>query len=136
MDPSVLTVTFPADARWLAAIRALVEQSCLLTGFAEEVTYRVKLAVDEACTNIIRHGYHHRSGSITLEVALTDGSTTFTLRDRGKPFSPEGQSDLPRELKPGGLGMPLIQQVMDEVEYSRTREGENLLRMVKRLGRI
>ncbi|MBI5379449.1 MAG: ATP-binding protein [Nitrospirae bacterium] len=135
MGPSSLTVIFPAEARWLAAIRALVEQSCLLTGFAEEVTYRVKLAVDEACTNIIRHSYSSRSGTITLDVEVGNGAMTFTLRDRGKPFSPEGQSDLPRELKPGGLGMPLIQQVMDEVEYSRTPGGENLLRMVKRLGR-
>lgn len=91
------------------------------------------MAVDEACTNIIRHCYEGRCDRpIELTCTLAEDRLVVTLRDEGVPFDP-GQVP-PRDLdevRPGGLGLPLIRRIMDEVDYRPGAESGTELILTK-----
>ncbi len=111
-------------------------EACQKMGFLEQDINAVVLAIDEACTNIIRYAYKDCSdGTIQIEIFKTDTQAVFRLHDHA-PKAPKDcliakKSD---PLKPGGLGVALIQRVMDSVEFVES-EGctENVLEMRKDL---
>ena len=114
---------------------------------------RIELALDEACTNIIEHGYNFNdSKTITIKCSVDDSKITFILEDTGKSFDPTSvnvnlniiskshlEAGVPH--KEGGLGIFLIKQIMDEVHYttkgSKTNtqgnSSKNVLSLVKYL---
>ena len=98
----------------------------------------VQLAVDEACTNIIRHAYSERKDIITIALEIVDEDLIVTITDRGEPFKPDSipppdlESDV-GERKIGGLGIYFMRKLMDEVSYSFDAEEGNKLTMRKHL---
>jgi serine phosphatase RsbU (regulator of sigma subunit)/putative methionine-R-sulfoxide reductase with GAF domain/anti-sigma regulatory factor (Ser/Thr protein kinase) len=134
----MLTKNFPADFKELDYIREFVGNAASAAGMDDREVYAVQLATDEACSNIIEHGYggvNDREIHCTCEVS--PGQLIITLRDRGLPFDPSHvpQPDLSAPLderKIGGLGLFLMRTLMNEVTYSTTPEGENILVLVKR----
>ncbi|WP_135075675.1 SpoIIE family protein phosphatase [Terasakiella sp. SH-1] len=127
---------FPARPSWMKLARACVSEACKKVGCDEQTVNDVVLAVDEACQNVIRHAYGGPSDEeIELTVRQRPGRLVFRLRDFAPMVAP-GEIK-PRDLediRPGGLGTHLIQEVMDEVQYLRPTQGEgNLLRLVKHL---
>ena len=75
-----------SDARHLCALRALVRTYVGAQGFAADRTEEIVLAVDEACTNAIRHSYGgRRDGRLTLELSSRDEAVEFVLSDEGAP---------------------------------------------------
>ncbi len=98
----------------------------------------VQLAVDEACTNIIRHAYSERKDIITIALEIADEDLIVTITDRGKPFEPSSvpppdlESDV-GERKIGGLGIYFMRKLMDEMSYSFDVEEGNKLTMRKHL---
>ena len=98
--------------------------------------FMLELACDEAVTNIIEHAYGEESeGEISAEWEIGAGRFKMTFRDSGKPFSPFSVSrptvDAPAEEVPvGGLGMHMMRQTMDEVDYSFDENG-NTVTLVK-----
>ena len=133
-------VDFPATLDRLADIRALVEGWCRGSGAPPEDCQAVVLAVDEACTNVIEHGYAGVDGGVVgLRCEVADGEVRVTVRDTGRPFDPDdapppdlvsGWEDRPI----GGLGWHLIRGMVDDVRY-RADETGNELTLVKRLTR-
>jgi serine/threonine-protein kinase RsbW len=130
--------TFPGRYKSLAKISAFVSRAIQEAGFDETTAYTVLVAVDEACTNIIEHadGGEGR-GDIECSCDVTEDSLTIILRDRGESFDPtaitEPNFSVPlQELECRGAGLVLIQRIMDEIHFSSTPEGENILTMVKR----
>jgi serine/threonine-protein kinase RsbW len=131
------TKKFPARFENLAKISEFIAEAAEKAGLDETATYTVIVAVDEACSNIIEHAYGGESqGDIECTCDLGNDSLIITLRDWGKPFDPATVS-LPdfsvplEELEIRGAGLVLMQRIMDELDYSSTPEGENILRMVK-----
>jgi len=127
-----------ARAESPAAGRAFVEQACRRAGVDAASCFDLKLAVDEACANIIAHGYRGRSGgSIRIACASDEDSVRVTIVDRGRAFAP---ADLPaadvtsdwKERPLGGLGWHLIRQSVDEIDYEPDPAGGNRLTLVKR----
>ncbi len=116
-------------------VRSAVGQLAGLCGFEEEEVQFIILAVDEACSNVIRHAYEGRTdGEIRLRCSAREDRIEFRLVDRGRA---PGTADRlqPRsleEVRPGGLGTHLIRSIMDEVRY-RFGERENELYLVKSL---
>jgi len=97
----------------------------------------MKLAIDEACANVITHGYAGMNpGSIMLELDLRPTRVIMTLTDFGHPFEPyePEKPDLSGELA-GGFGLYLIYRVMDAVDYQTTEEGNRLI-LTKQLTQI
>jgi serine phosphatase RsbU (regulator of sigma subunit)/anti-sigma regulatory factor (Ser/Thr protein kinase) len=93
----------------------------------------VKLAVDEAVSNIIRHAYEGKKGGFQVEMIRQEDSVVLNIKDQGVAFDWHSvlEPDLYKYVetrRKGGLGIWLIKKLIDEVEYSRV-EGTNILSM-------
>ncbi|WJW74629.1 ATP-binding protein [Thiohalobacter sp. IOR34] len=123
---------FEAVAEGLGGLRERLREALGAAGLDGQQVERLVLAVNEACMNIIQHGYHGRRGeTIELAVEQRAGRLEFRLLDRAAPVLAEAIR--PRrldELRPGGLGVHFMREIMDEIEYLPRQEGPgNLLRM-------
>ena len=132
-------ITRAAELESLAAFRDLIQGACeQYPGVDEQACYDLKLAVEEACTNIIIHGYAGMNpGSIILRLDFEGQRVAVTLTDFGHPFEPcePPVPDVKANLEAGvtgGFGLFLIYQTMDSVGY-RTAEDGNHLTFVKKL---
>ena len=128
-----------AELGALTGFRELIEHSCREHPEIDEQTcYDLKLAVEEACMNVITHGYSGMDpGSIILELQLDPQQVVVTLTDFGHPFEPyePGPPDLETNLENGlaqGFGLHFIYQTMDQIDYETVQDG-NHLRFVKQL---
>lgn len=108
----------------LSVIRDFISENALSAGIDEAVVDKIMLAVDEACTNIIKHAYKSSpEGEIILTIDYDENKFTITIIDYGKSFEPE-RVPLPnlqkyyKEHKVGGLGMYLMKSLMDDVKYT------------------
>jgi len=125
---------FPARTESLSPVRLLVREQCLLAGCNEECTGNVVLAINEACMNIIQHGYNFAEGQhFALRMGIDDAVLKVCLLDNGRAVS---EADLrPRaldELRPGGLGVRFMRELMDGVAYAPAPEGfTNCLQLSK-----
>ncbi len=108
-------------------------------GFDERALYEIQLAVDEACANVVDHAYQGADlGDIEVSCRLDDQLLTIQVRDWGAGFDMDGVEDpdleAPLEERSlGGLGLFLVRQVMDEVQFTSDSERGNELVMSKRL---
>ena len=127
------TMTRAAELEALAHFRGLVERACAEAGIDDDTCYDLKLAVDEACTNVIQHGYAGMNpGSIMLELLVTPTAAHVTLTDFGHPFepssAPEPDVEAPLDERDlGGFGLFFIYQTMDAVDYVCDEEGNHLM---------
>jgi anti-sigma regulatory factor (Ser/Thr protein kinase) len=129
-----LKLEVPSDPQLLSVVRSAVQQIAAVMGFADRDCRLITLAVDEAMANIIRHAYGNRHDRpVEVRCRCRDSRIEFVLVDRGKSVKPEKLRgrDLD-DVRPGGLGIHLIAQIMDSVTYKPLR-GRNELRLVKRL---
>lgn len=115
-----------------------IETACANIEADAGIKYALHLAVEEACTNLIVHGYRGRPPG-PIEVAVHDDcdKVTIVIRDRSPPFdparapSPDLTSDV--EHRPiGGLGWHLVKSMMDEIGYVPDTPSGNVLTLVKR----
>ena len=107
----------------LSEIRDFVSGNAHAAGIPEATVENIMLAVDEACTNIIKHAYKlSPEGEIIIKINYDKEKFTVTIIDYGKSFEPD-RVPLPdlqkyyREHRVGGLGMYLMKSLMDNVEY-------------------
>lgn len=135
---SVHTKIFPGRFDSLAKVGEFVTRAAKAAGFGPTAVYAVEMAVDEACTNIIEHAYGGEGrGDIECTCWVDDGELTVTLRDYGSPFDPSSvpEPDINaglEERREGGLGLYLIRNLMDEVDFEFTSDSGNILTLVKR----
>ncbi|MBI1869849.1 MAG: ATP-binding protein [Chlamydiae bacterium] len=127
-----IRIDFQSDPRWLCFVRGMVREVASAFGLSRKGIQNVTLAVDEACTNIMRHGYNGQlNQSISLECKIKKGLLEILLKDKGKAIDlKKMKSRSLEQVRPGGLGLFFIQQMMDEVIFKRSN-GMNILRMVK-----
>ena len=123
----------PSDPRYMGIVRDVISRSADHAGFAEEDARQIVLAVDEGCTNIIRHCYGgDTSQKIIVTCAVGDDYLEIRLRDFGEKPDPAKIRSRPLEdIRPGGLGVHLIHTIMDEVEYDTSPDVGTILRMRK-----
>ena len=131
------TEIFSAKFEHLDEMREFAGQAAQDAGLNDEQVYAVKLAMDEACTNIIEHAYGvANGGDIECTCTVDQACIRIMLRDHGEPFDPTLAQDpnltLELEDRPiGGLGIFLMKTLMDEIHYESLGESGNLLTMVK-----
>jgi serine/threonine-protein kinase RsbW len=122
-----------ADLDGLARCLALSQASCARWGLCDEDSQALRLAVEEACTNIVDHGYPSGlPGPLTLEFCFPEpGWAEAHIFDQATPFHPDDatEPDLAAALEDrpiGGLGWFFIKQVMTEVTYRSDAQGNAL----------
>jgi len=132
----LVDLTVPARATRLQVIRLAVDWAAGEAGFGQTARENVVMAVDEACQNVIRHGYAGDSDAL-LRVRAELGGDALVVRvvDAAPPVDPSQiRSRPPGEPGPGGHGVRLMRELLDEVVYERTgRQIGNVLRLTKRL---
>ena len=133
-------LTVPAALTSLERVHEFVIDATAQAGLDDHTAWQVQLAVDEAVTNIMQHGYDSgQDGVIELGWQIVRDELLITLRDRGRRFDPDSvptpdvTSPL-EERQSGGLGLFLMNKLMDEVSFESDATG-NLLTMIKRLAR-
>ena len=121
-----------ADSCELSGLRGQLRVFLEQAGFDEKTSGEVILAVDERLSNIIRHGYCGKPGKIELSFRAADDGLRISIKDFSPKFNPLKQPlpKLPRET-PGGLGIFLTRELMDEVIYDDSFAGGNLLHLTK-----
>jgi serine/threonine-protein kinase RsbW len=130
-------MSFPGRYESLAEIADFVKEAATEAGLSNFDIYAVETAVDEACSNIIEHGYQGEGiGDIEISVDITDKGLTIVLHDNGRPFDPEAVPDPDldaslEERESHGLGLYFMRELMDEVHFAFTTENGNTLTMVK-----
>lgn len=133
-QPHILSVQ--ASTKHLAQVRDFVAHHASEFGFNKQDISDIRLAVDEAFTNIIEHAYHNDEKQ-SVKIALGHNGKTFwiSLYDSGKSFSlkdykkPDVKEKI-KQKKRGGVGVYLIKNLMDDVEYLNDGS-QNEIRMSK-----
>ncbi|NIP73555.1 MAG: ATP-binding protein [Gammaproteobacteria bacterium] len=127
---------FPARADQLQQMRHVVRQALAGRCCEPEELDRVVLAVNEACTNVIQHAYGPgRAGDIILDIQIDRDELIFRLTDFAEPVEESAirSRDL-SDIRPGGLGVHLIREVMDAAGFVPPPQGAgNVLEMRKRI---
>ena len=123
----------------LDLIRDFVGKVSGKVGFTEDDIDKIRIAVDEACTNVIKHAYEQEGEDhIGIIIKIDYSKLTIVVTDRGKGFDPKA-IEIPdmeaylTELRVGGLGIYLMKTLMDEVDYAIHPGVRNEVRMVKYL---
>ena len=127
-DAPDLELTLPARPENVAVARHAIGGFADVLDVPDQTLADVKLAVTEACTNVVVHAYPGGEGPITLRATVLDGMLRVVVSD-------EGRGILPRADSPGlGLGLPLIATLAESLELGTGDNEETEVRMSFRLG--
>jgi serine/threonine-protein kinase RsbW len=141
---STHTLRIRSRTELLSEIREFVSKAARGFGFNDTDVGKIELAIDEACTNVIKHAYGYNPDGI-IEIAVTGRSDEgqsprfiVEIIDSGIPFdsskySTPDMKEYFRKLRHGGLGIVLMKKLMDEVEYLHSPGSRNTIRLVKYL---
>lgn len=142
-DRAHIRVELLSNPAYLSGARELISSVCRRLGFDDLTCSKVALAVDEALCNVIRHGYKHAEDRpiwISLwpvfdESGQADG-VKLVIEDEADQVDPSCMKGRElNDIRPGGLGVHIIRDVMDDVQYERRETVGMRLTMVKRVPR-
>jgi anti-sigma regulatory factor (Ser/Thr protein kinase) len=134
-------LTLHNDVKQIELLTEFIEVLCEELGLDTMLTFNLNLVLEEAVTNVIMYAYpQNEDHTMTLKTwtEQSDNVIVFELKDQGKPFNPieeapEVDTTLSAdERQIGGLGIFLINKIMDEVTY-RYEGGSNILTMKKNI---
>ncbi|MBC7782778.1 MAG: ATP-binding protein [Burkholderiales bacterium] len=123
-----------SDPAQIAAVRKSVESFAARLGFDETAIGEIGLCVNEAIANVIRHAYAEvHDKPIDFVASEVPGGIEIDIRDWGTGIVPPLSRQKPAGelLEPGGLGMPCLMNLMDDIRYVPQSDGM-LLQMSKR----
>ena len=120
------SLVLPNDTQEVPRLNDFVAEVCEAVGLDSIVAMQVKLAIEEAVVNVMKYAYPQGTrGDVTIEAVSNDMRLKFTIIDSGKPFDPtvlpEVDTTLPaKERRIGGLGIHIVRQFMDSINYERS----------------
>jgi serine/threonine-protein kinase RsbW len=126
----VVSLTIPAEPRWLALCRLVLSGLCRLGPVDDEALADLKLAVTEACSNSVRHAYGEdgASGLVSVRYELSPRAVSVEVADSGLGFRfdqpvPELGPQPDEEVREDEMGLAIIHALVDEVEIGAGPEG-------------
>ena len=128
-------ITIPSHPKFLSVTRAVTGRIGELYEVAEETIEEIKLAVDEACANVIKHAYKgDTSKKIVLKYSVTRDAFTVIIEDSGitacKGMIKGRNLD---DVRPGGLGVHFIKKVFDTFEFDKIKGKGNRLTLIRHM---
>ena len=134
-------IVLPNNTQEVPKLNAFVEEVCQTVGFDDMANMQIKVAVEEAVVNVMKYAYPPgMHGDVTIEAASNDVRLKFTIIDSGAPFDPTVQSEVDTTLaakdrKIGGLGIHIMRQNMDSINYERI-DNLNVLTLRKKINNL
>lgn len=132
------TLTLPNDINTIPRLSEFIDNICEDLGVDMSVTMSLNLAMEEAVVNVMNYAYPvGTSGEVSITVVANERRIQFVIADSGKPFDPTAKDEvdttLSAEDRPiGGLGIHLVRQIMDSVNYEYAND-RNILTLCKLL---
>jgi len=133
----VLEIKLPNQLKYLSVLGTLIGEAGQVHDIDKKDMEDILLAVDEACTNIVKYAYDVGSlEHFTVRLTFDPGTISIEFQDNGKPFNPLDTNLLDRNRiregeDLGGLGIFLIKKRMDKTEYHHSVDRGNCLTLVK-----
>ena len=133
------SLTLTNDLKRVPRLNTFIDEVCEANGFDMATTMQINLAIEEAVVNVMNYAYPKGTkGDITIETKANRTELSFVISDTGKPFDPTAKAEVDITLSAedrqiGGLGIHLIRQIMDHINYERV-DGHNILTLIKKLG--
>lgn len=134
LEERLLEMRFPAKPERLTMVRSVVKKASEAAGFNEKLGEKLVIAVNEACMNVIQHAYGGGgTGDILLEISSDDSHIMFRLVDFADPIDLDKvKSRELDDIRPGGLGVHFINEIMDELNMGHLEDGKgNYIEMKK-----
>ena len=134
------SLTLTNDLKRVPRLNEFIDEVCEANGFDMATIMQINLAIEEAVVNVMNYAYPAGTkGDITIEAKANDAEMMFTISDTGAPFDPTAKPEVDitqsaEDRSIGGLGIHLIRQIMDHINYERT-EGHNILTLTKKLNK-
>lgn len=131
-------ITLPNDVQEVPQLNVFVDEVCEQVDFDMSTTLKLNLAIEEAVVNVMNYAYPAgEKGDVDIEAMINDEYLVFVISDSGTPFDPTAKAEVDTTLSVeergiGGLGIHLIRQIMDTINYERV-EGKNVLTLRKKL---
>jgi len=139
-SPLLISLCVPARVEYLHLIRYVVQHAAREFGFSSEDAAKIEMSADEACTNVIIHGYDGAgagdSQAVYVNLIFQSGRMIIQIIDRTDAFSPLEHTDIRlddhiRQGKRRGLGIYIMKSFMDEISHDYNSETGNKLELVK-----
>ena len=134
-----LTLSIPNDSEYISIVRLMVSGVCSRMDYAVEDIEDIKIAISEACTNVVLHAYDSKQeDGLRVVVKRFDDKLELIIQDFGKGFDVEAV--MKKELKDAdisedniglGLGLNFIHNLMDDVELNSKLNEGTFIRMIK-----
>jgi sigma-B regulation protein RsbU (phosphoserine phosphatase) len=131
------SITLPNDVQEVPRLAEFIDEVCECLEFDMTLTMQLNLAIEEAVVNVMDYAYPVGTvGDVNIDVLADDEQVKFIISDSGTPFDPTAKDDVDttlsvEERRIGGLGIHLVRQLMDTIEYART-DGKNILTLCKK----
>ncbi len=131
-------LVLPNNTEEVPRLAAFVEEVCEAVGFGPALTMQINLAIEEAVVNVMNYAYPSGTrGDVSIEASSNDVRLKFTIIDSGSPFDPTARSEVDTTLSAndrpiGGLGIHLVRQIMDSINYERV-DNLNILTLRKKI---
>jgi sigma-B regulation protein RsbU (phosphoserine phosphatase) len=132
------SLTLPNDIDAITEMSVFVDTICEELGFDMMMTMNLNLAIEEAVVNVMNYAYPKGTrGEVHIEIQADAQKFIVIIRDSGIPFDPTTQKEvdttLSAEERPiGGLGIHLVRQIMDHIDY-RYVDKQNILLLEKNI---
>ncbi len=132
------SITLPNDIETIPQLQTFVEELGEELHLDDSTVMNLNLALEEAVVNVMNYAYPPEiKGDVTIKAEANDVRLKFTICDSGTPFDPTAIADadttLSTEERPiGGLGIFMVRQIMDSINYERV-DGQNILSLRKKL---
>ena len=132
MNFETIKMEIASNPQYVSVIRLTTSGIANKIGFCLEDIEDIKVAVSEACTNAIKHSLDNK---FSVEYTIFENGLTITIIDSGKGYDVDS-IDVPNleEPKESGLGLFIIQSLMDEVEIKSNIDYGTVIKMTKYLG--
>ena len=134
------SLTLANDLKRVPRLNEFIDEVCEANGFDMATIMQINLAIEEAVVNVMNYAYPAGTkGDVTIEAKANDTEMMFIISDTGAPFDPTAKPEVDitqsaEDRSIGGLGIHLIRQIMDHINYERT-EGHNILTLTKKLNK-
>lgn len=132
------SLTLPNDIKTIPQLNVFIDQAAEDAPLPPDLSMSLNLAIEEAVVNVMSYAYPRGThGDVIIDLSVTDQQLTIAIIDQGMPFDPtsqvEADTSLSVEDRPiGGLGIYLVRQLMDSINYERI-DGKNVLTLIKKL---